>query len=104
MGVIPLKIQGGMSTIGSTSHSKMQGTKHHLEHLMRHRGLRSITNNYETCEAILSHVEIIETNGFNSPKSKPHFFSSDKRGKTEVFRGYCRDKGPRGIYWALGLG
>ena len=28
-------------------------------------------------------------------KSKSHFFSSDKREKTKVLRGYCRDKGPK---------
>ena len=45
-----------------------------------------------------------EINGFNSPESKPHFFSSNKKGKTGVSRGYCRDEGPKIICWALGLG
>ena len=40
---------------------------------MRHRELRSVRNNYGASEAMLSCVEIRETNGFNSPKSKPHF-------------------------------
>ena len=26
-------------------------------------------------------------------KSKPQFFSSDKREKIEILKGYCRDKG-----------
>ena len=34
-----------------------------------------------------SHVcKLREINGFNSPESKPIFFSSDKRGKTRVLR------------------
>ena len=90
MGVIPLKIRGEMPAIGSTSHCKLQGTKCRLEHLMRHHGLRSVRNSYETYRAIFSLVEIKETYGINYPKSKPHFFSSDRRGKTEVLRGYCR--------------
>ena len=73
MGVILLKIQEEMLTVGSTSHRKMQGTECYLEYLMRHRGLRSVRNSYGTCEAILSCVKIKETNGFNSPKSKSHF-------------------------------
>ena len=40
---------------------------------MRHRELRSVRNSYGASEAMLSCVEIRETNGFNSPKSKPHF-------------------------------
>ena len=39
----------------------------------------------------------------NFKKSKPQFFFSDKREKTEVLRGYCRDKDPK-LYigpWAL---
>jgi len=81
----------------------MQGTKHRLEHLMRHRGLQSIRNSYRTCDVIFSRAEIKETYGINYPKSKPHFFSSDGRGKTGVLRGYCRDKGPKNICWTLGL-
>ena len=34
---------------------------------------------------------------------KPHFFSLDRREKIGVLRGYCRDKGPKNICWALGL-
>ena len=33
----------------------------------------------------------------------PIFFSLDTRGKTGVLKGYCRDKGPKIICWALGL-
>ena len=103
MGVIPLKIQREMPAIGSISHHKMQGTKHRLEHLMRHRGLRNVRNSYETRKATFSSVEIKETYVINYPKSKPHFFSSDKKEKTGVLRGYCRDEGPKNICWALGL-
>jgi len=74
VGVIPLKIRGEMPAVGSTSHRKMQGTKCLLGHLMRHRGLRSVRNNYGTREATFSRVEIKETYGINYPKSKPHFF------------------------------
>jgi len=62
-----------MLGIGSTSHHRMQGTKCRLEHLMRHHRLQSVRNSYGTSEAMLSRVETRETNGFNSPKSKPHF-------------------------------
>ena len=31
----------------------------------------------------------------------PIFFPLNKRGKTEVLRGYCRDKEPKIICWAL---
>ena len=103
MGVIPLKIQGEIPTVGSTSHRRMQGIKHRLQQLMRHRKLRSVRNNFETREATFSLVEIREKCGINYPKSKPHFFSSDRREKTGVLRGYCRDKEPNNICWALGL-
>ena len=103
MGVISLKIQGEMLAIGSTSHHKMQGTKRRLEHLMRHRGLRSVRNTYGTRKATFSHVEIREKRGISYPKSKPHFFSLDRREKTGVLKGYYRDKGPKNICWALGL-
>ena len=103
MGVIPLKIRGEMPTVGFTSHHKMQGTKRRLEHLMGHCRLRSVRNSYETRKATFSSVEIKETYVINYPKSKPHFFSSDKKEKTGVLRGYCRDEGPKNICWALGL-
>ena len=103
MGVIPLKIQGKMLAVGSTSHHRMQGTKRLLEQLMRHRGLRSVRNSYETHEATFLRVKIRKMYGINYPKSKPHFFSSDKRGKNGVLRGYYKDKGPRNICWALCL-
>ena len=64
----------------------MQGIERHLEHLMRHRGLRSVMSSYETSEAILSHAEIRETNGFNSPKSKLHF-SPRIGGENRNFKG-----------------
>ena len=64
---------------------------------MRHHGLRSVRNSYRTRETTFSHVEIKETYGIKYPKSKPHIFSSDKRGKTGVFRGYYGDKGPKNI-------
>ena len=103
MVVIPLKNRGEMSGVRSTSHCKMQGTKCLLGHLMRHHGLQSVRNSYETCEVTFSRVETKETYGINYPKSKPHFFSSDRRRKTRVLRGYYRDKGPKNICWALGF-
>ena len=103
MGVIPFKIREEMLAVGSTSHRKMQGTKCHLEHLMKHCGLRNVKNNYGTRKVTFSRVEIKETYGINYPKSKPHFFSSDKSEKIGVLRGYCRDEGPKNICWALGL-
>ena len=97
MGVIPPKIRGEMPAIGYASHCRMQGTKRHLEHLMRRRGLRSVRNSYWTCEATFLRVEIKETYEFNYPKSKPHFSSSDKGEKTEVLRGYRKVEGPKNI-------
>ena len=73
MGVIPLKIQGEMPVVGSISHHRIRGKKRHLVHLMRHRELQSVKNNYGASEAMLTCVKIRETNGFNSPKSKLHF-------------------------------
>jgi len=87
MGVIPLKIRGKMSAIGSTFHHKIQETKCRLEHLMRHRGLRSIRNTYGTREATFSRVKIKETYGINYPKSKPHFFLLGQEGKNRSFEG-----------------
>jgi len=92
-----------MPVEGSTSHYKMQGTKRHLQHLMRRRRLWSVRNSYETREATFSHVEIKETYGFNYPESKPHFFSSDEREKTGVLRDYCKVNGSKNICWVLGL-
>ena len=69
---------------------------------MRHHGLRSIRNSYRTSEAMLLCVEIKETNGFNSPKSKPHFLLGLEE-KTRILRGCCRDNGPKSICWALAL-
>ena len=86
MGVILPKIQREMPAVGSTSHCRMQGTKHSLEHLMRHRGLRSIRNSYGTSEALFSCVEIRKTIGFNSPKSKLHF-SPQIGGENQNFEG-----------------
>jgi len=87
VGVILLKIQGKMLAVGSTSHYRMHGTKRLLEQLMRHRGLRSVKNSYETHEATFLRVKIRKMYGINYPKSKPHFFSSDKRGKKWSFEG-----------------
>ena len=92
-----------MLIVGSASDCRMQGTKHRLEHLMRLRRLRSLKNNYGTCKATFSLVEIKETYGFNYPKSKPHFFSLDKREKMGVLRGYCKVEESKIICWALGL-
>ena len=87
MGVIPLKIQREMPAIGSISHHKMQGTKHRLEHLMRHRGLQSIRNSYRTCDVTFSRAKIKETYGISYPKSKPHFFLLRWEGKNWSFEG-----------------
>ena len=83
MGVILLKIRGEMLVVGSTSHCKMQGTKRRLEHLMRHLGLRSVRNNYGTCKATFSCVEIKETYGINYPKSNLIFSPRARREKPE---------------------
>ena len=101
MGDIPLKIQGEMSAVGSISHRRIQVTEHRLEQLMRHRGLRSVRNSYRTHEETFSRVEIREKRGVNYPKSKHHFFSLGRREKTGVLRGYCKNKGPKNICWAL---
>ena len=85
MGVILRKIQGEMPGVRFTSHRKMQGTKRRLEHLMRHRGLRSIRNSYGTRETTFSHVGIKETYGINYTKSKPHFFSPRTGGEKSGF-------------------
>ena len=89
--------------VRSTSHRKMQGTKHHSEHLMRCRGFRSVRNSYGTCKTTFSCVEIKETYGFNYPESKPHFFSSDRGKKPEFLGAIVGLMGPK-IYvgsWAL---
>ena len=75
MGVIPLKFQGGMPTVGSTSHRRIQGTEPRLEHLMRYRGLQSVMNSYGTRETTLSRVEIRGTCEICFSTSKPHFSS-----------------------------
>ena len=56
MGVIPLKIQGEMSTVGSASHHWMRGTKRCLEQLMMHRLLRSVSDSYKARKTVLPHV------------------------------------------------
>ena len=101
MRVILPKIRGETPAIGSTSHRRMQGTKRRLEHLMRHSGFQSVRNNYETSEVILSRVESRETNGFHSPKLKPHF-SSQIGGKNRNFEGLLW--GQRAQKYMLGLG
>ena len=83
VGVIPLKIQGEMPAVGSTSYRKMQGTKCRLEHLMRHRGLQSVRNNYGTHEATFSRVEIKGTYGIYFSNVKTPLFSSNRRRKPE---------------------
>ena len=83
VGVILPKIQEEISTVGSTSHHWMRGTNCSLEQLMMHRGLRSVSSIYGICKIVISHMWTKEMNGFNSKKSKPHFFSSDRREKPE---------------------
>ena len=73
MRVISPKTQEETLAVGSTSHRRMQGTKRRLEHVMKHHELQIVRSSYRTSEARLSRVEIRETNGFNSSKSKPHF-------------------------------
>ena len=46
MGVISLKIQGKISTIGFAPHRWRWGTKRRLEQLMTPRGLQSVSENY----------------------------------------------------------
>ena len=80
MGVIPLKFQGEMPAVGSTSHHRIRETERRLEHLMRYCGLQSIRNSYGTYETTLSHVEIC---GIYFPNIKTPLFSSDREGKLE---------------------
>ena len=91
-----------MPAVGSTSHRRIRGIKHRLEHLMRHHGLRSVKNNYKASEAMLSRVEIRETNGFNSPKSKPHF-SPRIGGENQNFEGLLLGQWARKYMLGLGL-
>jgi len=56
VGVIPLKIQGEMSTVGSASHCWMRGTECRLEQLMTHCRLQSVSDDYGACKTVLSHV------------------------------------------------
>ena len=56
MGVIPLKIQGEISTVGSSSYRWMWGTKCHLEQLMMPRGVQSVSDNYEARKTTLLRV------------------------------------------------
>jgi len=56
VGVIPPKIQGEMSTVGSVSHHWMWGTKRRLEQLMMHHGLRSVSNRYRARKTVLLHM------------------------------------------------
>ena len=102
MGVIPLKIQREMPAVGSTSYRKMQGTKCRLEHLMRHRGLQSVRNNYGTHEATFSRVEIKGTYGIYFSNIKTPLFSSNRRRKPEFLGAIVGIRGPK-IYvrpWA----
>ena len=101
MGVIPLKIQGEISVIGSTSHHRIRGAECHLEHLMRHCGLQSIKNSYGTCEVPFSYVEIKGTCGIYYANIKTSFFSSDRRGKPEFLGAIV---GTQVQIYILGLG
>ena len=83
MGVVPLKFQGEMPIVGSTSHHRIWGTERRLKHLMRYRGLRSIRSSYGTREMTLSRVEIRGTCGIYFSNIKTPFFSSNREGKPE---------------------
>ena len=56
MGIIPLKILGEMSTVGSVCHRWMQGTGRRLEQLKMLRRLQNVSNNYEAHKTALPHV------------------------------------------------
>ena len=85
VGVIPLKFQEEMPVVGSTSHHRIRGTEHRLEHLMRYRELRSVRNSYGTRETTLSCVEIKGTCGIYFSNIKTPLFSSDRKGKPEFW-------------------
>ena len=86
VGVIPLKFQGEMPVVGSTSHCRIRGIVCHLEHLMRHYGLWSVRSSYGTRKMALSRVEIKETCGIYFLNIKTPLFSSDKKRKPEFWR------------------
>ena len=101
MEVIPLKIQGEISAVGSISHRRIREAKRHLEHLMRHCGLQSVRNSYGTREAPFSYVEIKGTCGIYYANIKTSFFSWNRRGKPEFLVAIVRTQVQ--IY-ILGLG
>ena len=83
MGVTPLKFQGEMPAVGSTSHHRIRVIELCLKDLMRLRGLRSVNNSYGTRETTLSLVEIKRTCEIYFSNIKTPFFSLDRKGKPE---------------------
>jgi len=79
------KFREKISIVGSSSHRRTWETRHRVEHLMKCCGLRSIRNSYRTREATFSRGKNKEVCGTTHPRSKPHFFSSDKREKLEFW-------------------
>ena len=56
VGVITLKVQEEISTVGSVPHRWMRETKRRLKQLMMYRKLRSVNNSYGECKTMLPHV------------------------------------------------
>ena len=56
MGVITLKVQEEISTVGSVPHRWMRETKRRLKQLMMYRKLRSVNNSYGECKTMLPHL------------------------------------------------
>jgi len=94
VGVIPFKILGEMSTVGSTSHHGIRGIEHCLGHLMKYHGLQSVRNSYETHKIMLSRAEMGGTCEICFFQYQNPTFLLGWEGKTGVFKGYCGDTGP----------
>ena len=99
MGVTPLKFQGEMPAVGSTSHHRIRVIVLCLKDLMRLRGLRSVNNSYGTRETTLSLVEIKRTCEIYFSNIKTPFFSLDRKGNRS-FEGLLWGRKPKYI---LGL-
>ena len=65
-GVISLKTQGEISTVGLAPHRWMWGTTHRLEQLIMPRELRSISSNHGMHNTTLLCVQIKGQNNINA--------------------------------------
>ena len=90
--LLPLKIRGGMSAVGSTLRRWMWGTQSRLEQLIAPRNLQTHR------KQLLPHVWTKSYLILSLKKSKPRF--SPRMGiKIGVLRGYCGGYGPK---WRVG--